>query len=137
MPTTEEISHIEWPARLRSSADLLCSASQSMKEMLLDERRFSLLIDDTKSNVEFKEVSQEYRRLLSTALSALTDLTGYDNPERPFPDLSEWYRFECPNVTFGEYKIELVHYGDRRIPLPIRIQALWQKFVLRFVWTRR
>ncbi|CAI8796714.1 protein of unknown function [Methylocaldum szegediense] len=36
-----------------------------------------------------------------TALTALIDLTAYDNPDQEYPDLETWFEFRCANVVFG------------------------------------
>ena len=91
-----------WPDRLKASAASLCQLSCQLQEAINDERRFAILTNPISTNNEAVTEVRKFDRLLREALAALIDLTGYDNPEREFPDLKPWFKFEGPNVVFGE-----------------------------------
>ncbi len=97
-----------WPDRLKASATLLRQTSLALQAVLLDDRRLGLLTDSTDSGDQAVAVLQEFDRLLVTALTALIDLTGYDNPDREYPDLAQWFEFRCPNVVYGRHTDTLV-----------------------------
>ncbi len=93
----------QWRARLKMSASLLCQVSLKLQEAVNDERRFALLTDlTTFDDQAIGAEHQEFKRLLEEALTALIDLTAYNNPDREYPDLKMGFGFECANVTFGK-----------------------------------
>lgn len=113
--------HLEqWRTRLKRSASVLHQVSFKLQETVSDERRFSLLTDlstfypppKKDKNKESAEEKNEFHRLLEEALTALIDLTSYNNPEQEYPDLTTSFQFECPNVIFGK------HTDRFRIPPP-------------------
>src|SRR6478609_575493 len=94
----------QWRNRLKTSASLLCKASSQLHEAITDERRFAILTDIAPSDGRDKEMLAEYMefdRLLQEALTALVDLSAYNNPEQEYPDLGKWFEFKCPNVFWG------------------------------------
>jgi hypothetical protein len=98
--TDEPISD-RWPHRLKSSASLLCQTSLELQTALLDERRFRLLTDPGPTSEQAAAEYRAFNRRLVTALTALIDLTAYDNPDQEYPDLGQWFEFKCPNVVYG------------------------------------
>ena len=98
---TDEPIADRWPHRLNSSASLLCQISLELQTALLDERRFRLLTDQGPTSEQAAAEYRAFNRLLVTALTALIDLTAYDNPDQEYPDLGRWFEFKCPNVVYG------------------------------------
>jgi hypothetical protein len=92
-----------WPDRLRASASMLCNASLRIRAVLLDDDRFARLTDPSFSAEQVLVPVREFNMLLETALQALIDLAGYDNPDQEYPDLTSWFQFRCPNVVYGRY----------------------------------
>jgi hypothetical protein len=90
-----------WPDRLKTSASLLCKTSLALQTALLDEDRFRLLTDQGHMNDQAAAEFRAFNQLLVTALTALIDLTAYDNPDQEYPDLGQWFEFKCPNVVYG------------------------------------
>ena len=90
-----------WPDRLKTSVSLLCRASLDLQTALLDERRFALLTDSARTSEQAVAEIRGFNHLLLTALTALIDLTAYDNPDQEYPELSQWFEFKCPNVVYG------------------------------------
>jgi hypothetical protein len=90
-----------WPERLKTSASLLCRASQELQTALLDERRFGVLTDPNGTGQQSAAEIRAFNQLLVTALTALIDLTAYDNPDQEYPQLGQWFEFKCPNVVYG------------------------------------
>lgn len=93
-----------WPDRLKVSATSLCQLSRQLQDAINDERRFAILTDLAPSEGPDKETMAEYTefgRLLREALTALIDLSAYNNPEQEYPDLTKWFKFECPNASYG------------------------------------
>jgi hypothetical protein len=90
-----------WPNRLKTSASLLCETSLALQTALLDEHRFRLLTDQGQMSEEAAAEFRAFNQLLVTALTALIDLTAYDNPDQEYPDLGQWFEFKCPNVVYG------------------------------------
>lgn len=95
----------QWPERLKASAALLCQTSIQLQAAVDDKHRFALLNNPDSANSEKVEEVRNFNRLLVTALTALIDLTAYDNPEQEYPDLEIWFRFECPNVIYGRHTV--------------------------------
>jgi hypothetical protein len=89
-----------WPDRLQASAAALCQASLRIRSVLLDER-FSLLTDPSLTSEPALAAIREFNNLLEAALTALIDLTGYENPDQEYPDLTSWFEFRCPNVIYS------------------------------------
>ena len=92
-----------WPDRLKASASLLKLTSSALQTAMLDEHRFRLLTNPTDTGEQAVIELREFNRLLVTALTALIDLTGYDNPDREYPNLAQWFDFTCPNVNYGRH----------------------------------
>ena len=90
-----------WPDRLQASAALLCRASLALQAALLDERRFALLTNPVETGEQAIVEVRAFNHLLVTALTALIDLTAYENPEQEYPELEPWFEFKCPNVVYG------------------------------------
>ena len=90
-----------WPNRLKTSASLLRDTSLALQTALLDEHRFRLLPDQAPLSEEAAAEFRTFNQLLVTALTALIDLTAYDNPDQEYPDLEQWFEFKCPNVVYG------------------------------------
>jgi hypothetical protein len=88
-------------SRLRNSASLLCRTSVELQAALLDERRVGLLTDPNRTGDEAAAEIHAFNQLLVTALTALIDLTAYDNPDQEYPELGQWFEFKCPNVVYG------------------------------------
>jgi hypothetical protein len=95
------------PERLKTSASLLCQTSILLQTAIYDEHRFALLTDPANTNKEAVEEVRNFDRLLVTALTALIDLTAYDNPEQEYPDLKTWFEFRCANVGFGKRTVTI------------------------------
>lgn len=96
-----------WPERLQTSASLLCQTSMQLKAALEDPHRCALLTDSVDTGAEAAEAVSDFNRLLVTALTALIDLTAYDNPEQEYPDLKTWFEFRCANVGFGKHTVTI------------------------------
>ena len=90
-----------WPNRLKTSAALLSETSLALQTALLDEHRFRLLTAQGQLSEEAAAEFRAFNQLLVTALTALIDLTAYDNPDQEYPDLGQWFEFKCPNVVYG------------------------------------
>ena len=90
-----------WPDRLRTSAALLCDTSLALQAALRDEQRFRRLTGQGRLSDEAAAEYRAFNQLLVTALTALIDLTAYDNPDQEYPDLAQWFEFKCPNVVYG------------------------------------
>jgi|ERR1044072_4617568 hypothetical protein len=90
-----------WPDRLKASAALLSRASLALQDALRDERRFALLTNPVETSEQAVTEVRAFNHLLVTALTALIDLTAYENPEQEYPELEPWFEFKCPNVVYG------------------------------------
>jgi hypothetical protein len=91
----------QWPERLKASAALLHQTSIQLQAAVNDQHRFALLTAPTHTDSEAMEEVRNFKRLLVTALTALIDLTAYDNPEQEYPELEPWFEFTCSNVCYG------------------------------------
>ena len=90
-----------WPNRLKTSAARLRDTSRLLETALLDEHRFRVLTGQGPLSEEAAAEFRGFNQLLITALTALIDLTAYDNPDQEYPDLEQWFEFKCPNVVYG------------------------------------
>jgi hypothetical protein len=95
----------QWPDRLQASASALCLASIRIRAVLLDGDRFSQLTDPSLTSEQALVTVREFNALLETAMEALADLSGYENPDQEYPDLTSWFEFRCPNVVYGKRTI--------------------------------
>src|SRR5215208_5529524 len=83
-----------WPDRLKASAALLCRASSELQAALLDDRPFALLTNPADTGEQAVAEVRAFNHLLVIALTALIDLTAYDNPEQEYPELEPWFEFK-------------------------------------------
>lgn len=91
-----------WPDRLRASADELYEAAARLRDAVGDPDGLARLTDPSASE-RAAASAREFDALLETALRALVDLAGYDNPEQDYPDLAPWFEFRCRNVVYGRH----------------------------------
>jgi hypothetical protein len=103
MPQQQSPAAQEWPDRLRASASTLIRTSHNLEAILRDDGRFAVLTDSTETPQAATETLREFNRLLVDALTALIDLTAFDNPEQEYPDLSGGFAFRCSNVVYGQH----------------------------------
>jgi hypothetical protein len=109
----------QWPERLHASATALCLASLRIKAALLNNGNFAQLTDPTLTTEQAGVVVREFNALLETAMEALVDLTGYENPDQEYPDLTSWFEFRCPNVVYGRQTVTFYgHDRDEDRPSP-------------------
>jgi hypothetical protein len=97
IPQQQSPAAQEWPDRLRASASTLIRTSHNLEAILRDDGRFD------RNPQAATETLREFNRLLVDALTALTDLTAFDNPEQEYPDLSGGFAFRCSNVVYGQH----------------------------------
>lgn len=86
----------QWPERLKASAALLHQTSIQLQAAVNDKHRFALLNNPDSTNSEAVEEVRNFKRLLVTTLTALIDLTAYDNPEQEYPDLESGLALSAP-----------------------------------------
>jgi hypothetical protein len=103
MPQQQSPAAQEWPDRLRASASTLIRTSHNLEAILWDDGRFAVLTDSTETPQAATETLREFNRLLVDVLTALIDLTAFDNPEQEYPDLGGGFAFRCSNVVYGQH----------------------------------
>ena len=104
---------LPWPDRVRASASQLCLASLRIQATLADGDRFAQLTDPSLATAQAGAIVRDFTALVDTALAALIDLTGYDNPDQDYPDLTAWFEFRCANVVYGRQTDTLPTQGFR------------------------
>lgn len=105
-----------WPQRLPHSAADLVERSLRLHHHLNDPRSFQQLttLDDT--SPEAQALIAAYVRHLHAALAALIDLTAFESPEQPFPELAPEFGFTCSNVEYRQFTVTYSRSGPQVTP---------------------